>query len=233
MEFIWVCGPSAIGKRTLIQKIFTNDLHIRDHFSISSDTRFIIAENSVFGLKLSTLDLLMAEGCKKRSSLFKKILMRWGVRLLPVRKYDSSIGKIVDAIAEGSTDCVLIKFKLSYEHRLMVRVIQKIKSFGSRHRIILLWAPPAMQLKWFLKKYSDGWNDLIIRSAMKENPPNIERSTKHLEKVWMNYYCKIVNVLQYIEGNGSGIIIEIRDVSDPYYKLISLDEICNSPGGIS
>lgn len=228
MEFIWVCGPSAIGKRTLIQNIFTDDLNIRDHFSICPDTSIDIAENSAFGLNSSSLDSFTAESCKKRSSLFKKILSRWGVRLLPIRIYDSSIDKIADRIAEGALDCVLIKFKLSCDCRLIERIIRKIKSPGIRHRIILLWAPPATHLNWFLKKYPDGWSDVTIRSAIKENPPNVEKAKKHLEEVWVNYYSKIMRVLQYAEKNGSDIIIEIRDVSNPYYRLISPHEIRNS-----
>lgn len=185
-----------------------------------SDTNLLVAQDTAFGIFTSSqVDNFIGQ------NVFLRILLDWGARALPIWKYDFSIDAVIKEFAEGTSNCMLVKFQFRHGYEMMGRVIQRIRNPQIKHRIIILWAPPAIHLDWFLKKYPGGWSDMTIKSGMKEDPANIENITKHLREVWINMHDKIMKIVECAKETGSDVAVEIRDASNLYYRQLTLNEI--------
>jgi len=203
MEFIWVIGLSAVGKRWFIKNVLTGSLagSSRQKLGISMDPETVVASGSGFcnvsDRDFSPQKLLSDLEARAASQVLIKFQNQYDRRDQADKRLPFSVVADLVDLADPQT---------------------------SQHRIIALWAEPAEHVIRTMNKLRDrpSRSKGYIARMMMSNPPKEAEAQAHLVKEWKNLLIAVQRVEEEVTAKDRVLRVQILDASDEDYRTIPL-----------
>lgn len=196
MEFIWVIGLSAVGKRTFITKVVEGPEYTRlaGNLGLSTEPGAVIARGSGFwdvkDVDFTLQALLSDPGVQAAHHVLIKFQNQYDRKDAAGRRIPFSV--VADLAGMTGTGT-------------------------AQHRVIALWAEPGVHVDRYMEKHGNKKHmatDNIVK-AMKADPPDEEAARGHLVQSWEG----LVRAIQRVVGDipGHEIQLQILDATGEEY----------------
>jgi len=202
-DFIWIVGPSAIGKQTFITKVMGDAGCLRRELGLSTEAASVVARGRGWDLK-------DAEFCGRRLLEFPSVRQARHVLVKHQNEFDQA--ERLSNQALGSIG----------RYAAIVDLAESTRADGGRHQVMLLRvAPPLHAARWREKYFHRPTPpDPAIADALRRN--DVKRAGELLAHAWKGYRDAVLHAAAEAESRGLHLETQILDDASDCYTLRSV-----------